>query len=164
MQICWNKDIFLHYKSVNPQRMFICTPTWPPFSLFCTPIWPPWRQVKTIYLCLSHFIHHTRFSLPKSRPLANFNHGRHIWQIRRFHRWWHSRSDNSHISRPSEKFRFFSEVEPSNDIIDRFIRYNVYLWLFLNVLFCVHSYLHAKSIIHRDLKTNSILEQSQVSL
>lgn len=38
------------------------------------------------YLCLSHFIHHTRFPLPKSRPLANFNRSRHIWQIRRFHR------------------------------------------------------------------------------
>ena len=42
------------------------------------------------YLCLTHFIHRTRFPLPDSRPLANFNHSRHIWQIRRFHRWWHS--------------------------------------------------------------------------
>ena len=33
------------------------------------------------YLCLSHFIHHTRFPLPKSRPLANFDHSRHIFFI-----------------------------------------------------------------------------------
>ena len=62
------------------------------------------------YLCLSHFIHHTRFPLSKSRPLANFNHSRHIWQIRRFHSWWHSRSDNTNIFRPSAKFRFLVKL------------------------------------------------------
>lgn len=62
------------------------------------------------YLCLSHFIHHTRFPLPKSRPLADFNHSQHIWQIHRFHSWWHSRSDNTHISRLSEKFRLLVKL------------------------------------------------------